>query len=118
MNKANPFYPTPILKYITKIKCLLSHSIRQGGVEKGSRDRLTYIVITCIILYSAIFNFYDPVNYLLYEVSVMRYCDNSALVFTYCLLWEELNTIRTIRDKKLFIRRKQTTKRVIPQAFL
>lgn len=49
-------------------------------------DDLTYIIVTSIILYSSIFNFYNSINYLLNEVTIMRHCNNSTLVLIYCLL--------------------------------
>lgn len=60
--------------------------------------KTAYIVIACIILQSSVFNFHYSVNYLLYEVSVMRNCDNSALVLIYCLLKEQLWIIIQVSD--------------------
>lgn len=71
-----------------------------------------YIIVSCVVLQSAIFYFQDSVNNLLYKVSVMGNCNDCAFVLIYCLLikyeksrkeirrWKRLKTQRFLKQER------------------
>lgn len=82
-----------MIKHIDSSTWIYSPSTQRKIVSK-----IFYIVISCIVLQGFIFHLYHSIDYLSYEITIMRNGDNSSLVLRYSLLFQTQNNNKSVNQ--------------------